>query len=95
MVVDADDRWFSYAFDKPPLGLPLEGIIGNGDSGGPVLIDHDVRKELAGLASWNRYAHSDVRPFHAGLYGQVVHSVRISRYVAWIDSVMSGATPDE
>jgi hypothetical protein len=95
VVVDADDRWLSYAFDKPPLGLPLEGIIGNGDSGGPVLIDRDGAKQLAGLASWNRYADSDVRALHAGLYGQVVYSVRISRYVAWIDSVMSGATPDD
>lgn len=91
VVTHADDRWLSYAFDKPPLGLPLEGITGNGDSGGPVLIDHEGQPQLAGLASWNRYADSE-RPLHAGLYGQVVYSVRISRYLAWIDSVVSGDT---
>lgn len=90
-VTGADARWLSYVFDAPPAGLPLEGIIGNGDSGGPVIIDDDGQRWLAGLASWSDYEPSDVRPFHAGRYEQIVYSVRVSRYVEWIEGVMSGA----
>ncbi|ANB16384.1 S1 family peptidase [Dokdonella koreensis] len=92
VVTGADVRWLSYTFDAPPAGLPLEGITGSGDSGGPVLVDADGGQQLAGLASWNKYAQSSVRPFHAGLYGQVVYSVRISRYAGWIDGVMSAGS---
>lgn len=89
VVVDGDARWISYAFDPPRSGLALEGITGGGDSGGPVLIDNGGDRQLAGVASWNKYAESKVRPFHAGLYGQVVVSARTSRYVTWIESVMA------
>lgn len=96
VATGVDARWLSYVFDAPPKGLPQEGITGSGDSGGPVLIDEGGRQQLAGLASWNKYAQSSVRPFHAGLYGQVVYNVRISRYAAWIDSVVSApAAGDE
>jgi hypothetical protein len=96
VVVGADSRWISYAFDAPPLGLSLEGITGNGDSGGPVIIDHRGQKQLAGLASFDRYyPQSSVRAFHAGLYGQVVNSIRISRYVTWIERVMSDTPQQE
>lgn len=95
VVTEADARWLSYVFDAPASGLPLEGITGSGDSGGPLIIEADGVPSLAGLASWNRYADSTVRAFHAGLYGQVVFNVRISRYAGWIDGVISAqSAPD-
>ncbi|CAN5476495.1 hypothetical protein BH18VER2_BH18VER2_14910 [soil metagenome] len=87
VVTGADARYLWYRFDPPPSGLPLEGILGSGDSGGPVLIEGEGLKQLASLGSWSKYA-----PDHAlqpGLYGQVVFNVRISSYIKWIESVMS------
>lgn len=37
-ITSAYDRWLCYVFDEPPSALELEGVLGNGDSGGPVLI---------------------------------------------------------
>jgi hypothetical protein len=89
-VVDADERWLWYTFDAPPAGLPLEGITGGGDSGSPVILEDKGKKVVVGFGSWSQYAPSTDRPFHAGLYGQIVYNVRVSRYASWIESVMAG-----
>ena len=88
-ITSAHDRWFCYVFDKPPSALPLEGILGNGDSGGPALIQVDDQWLLAGLASW-KVVQGDVRTARPGLYGQTACNVRLSHYIEWIESVMSG-----
>ena len=44
----------SYVFNKPPIALPLEGVAGNGDSGGPVLVAVGDEWRVAGLTSWKR-----------------------------------------
>ena len=88
-VTSAHDRWFCYVFDEPPQALPLEGIGGNGDSGGPVLIDVDGQWSLAGLAAW-KLLPGDVRTARPGRYGQTSCNVRLGHYRAWIDGVMAG-----
>jgi secreted trypsin-like serine protease len=87
-ITSAYDRWFCYVFDQPPLALPLEGISGNGDSGGPVLIQVEDQWLLAGLSSW-KVVQGDVRTARPGLYGQTACNVRLSHYVEWIESVIS------
>lgn len=85
-ITGANGRYLWYRFDAPPAGLPLEGVLGSGDSGGPLLIEDNGTKQLAGLASWITGA-----PGHAldpGFYGQSAYNVRISRYIGWIESVM-------
>ena len=37
-ITSADGRWFCYVFDPVPSALPLEGMTGNGDSGGAVRV---------------------------------------------------------
>lgn len=92
VVADTGDRWMSVVFDAPPSGLPLEGIGGNGDSGAPLLVDNGGQRFVAGLHSWDRYyAPGGDRPFHAGRYGQIVCSVRVSRYIAWIEAELEAA----
>lgn len=91
MVSSADGRWFCYVFDKPADALPLEGGSGNGDSGGPVLIQVDKDRggkdwRLAGVTSWVD-PQSDIRI--PGRYGQISCNVRLSHYGDWIESVMS------
>jgi len=78
-----DERWVCYAFDQPPQALPLEGMSGNGDSGGPVLIQTEGDWRVAGLASW-KIMKGDIRTSRPGTYGQSSCNVRLSHYVDWI-----------
>ena len=84
----AYDRWLCYVFDAPPSALPLEGVLGNGDSGGPALIQSGDQWLLAGLGSW-KVVQGNVLTARPGRYGQVACNVRMSHYADWIDSVMS------
>jgi hypothetical protein len=88
-VSSAYDRWLCYVFDEPAAALPLEGVLGNGDSGGPVLIQVEDQWLLAGLASW-KVVQGHVMTARPGRYGQVACSVRVSHYIEWIEGVMSG-----
>jgi len=87
-VSSAFDRWFCYVFDAPPAALPLEGTLGNGDSGGPLLVEIDGQWQLAGLGSW-KVVSGDVRTARPGRYGQTSCNVRLGHYAAWIDGVIS------
>lgn len=91
-ITSAYDRWFCYVFNEPPAAHPLEGILGNGDSGGPVLIQVNDQWLLAGLASW-KVVHGHVMTSRPGRYGQVTCNVRLSHYIEWIEGVMSGQSP--
>lgn len=87
-ITSAYDRWLCYVFDPPATALALEGTLGNGDSGGPVLVQSNDQWLLAGLGSW-KVAQGDVRTARPGLYGQTTCNVRVSHYAEWIDSVIS------
>jgi hypothetical protein len=84
-VADVKDRWICYVFHKPPAGLELEGISGDGDSGGPVLIKVDGTWQLAGLASWKKHADDNALVLNPGFYGQKNCNVRVSHYTKWIE----------
>jgi len=87
-ITGAEGRWIKYVFDAPPAGLALEGMSGNGDSGGPVLVEANGRWELAGLAAW-KFSDDDSAIFRPAAYGQTSYNVRLSHYVEWIESVMA------
>lgn len=87
-ITSAHERWFCYVFDEPPSALPLEGIGGNGDSGGPALIQVDDQWLLAGVSAWKLF-QGDVRTARPGRYGQTSCNVRLSHYNEWIESVIS------
>ncbi len=102
VIVGDDARYVWYRFDAPPSALPLEGITGSGDSGGPLLMGSGSSRQLVGLASWSKYppghpflkTWTPDRPFVEGLYGEIVYAIRISSYVPWIEGVIhSGANP--
>jgi hypothetical protein len=78
----------------PPAALPLEGIFGNGDSGGPALIQVDDQWLLAGIAAW-KVVQGDIRTARPGLYGQTNCNVRLSHYIEWIESVISVQSQDD
>jgi hypothetical protein len=99
VIAGADARYVWYRFDPPPSALPLEGITGSGDSGGPLLIGDGSSRQLVGLASWSKYPpdhpflkeYAQGRPFKEGLYGEIVYAVRISSYIQWLEGVMSAS----
>jgi hypothetical protein len=88
-ITSAYERWICYVFDDPSSALPLEGILGNGDSGGPVLVEIEDQWLLAGLGSW-KVVQGNVMTARPGRYGQVTCNVRMSHYSEWIESVISG-----
>jgi hypothetical protein len=88
-ITSAYDRWLCYVFDEPPSALELEGVLGNGDSGGPVLVQVDDQWQLAGLASW-KFVQGHVMTARPGRYGQITCNVRLSHYGGWIEDVISG-----
>ncbi|UPG96605.1 S1 family peptidase [Luteibacter aegosomatissinici] len=87
VVSGANAHWLWYTFRAPPAALPLEGTIGNGDSGGPLILDSHGKRELAGLASWKKYPDGRLRD--GGHYGLIVYNVRVGAYAPWIDEIMS------
>jgi len=84
-VTSAHDRWFCYQFDAGPSALPLEAVGGNGDSGGPALIEDNGTWLLAGMMSW-KLVEGDVRTAQQGRYGQTNCNVRLSHYRVWIEA---------
>jgi len=87
-ITSAHERWFCYVFDEPSSALPLEGITGNGDSGGPALIQVDDQWLLAGMAAW-KVVQGNVMTSRPGRYGQTNCNVRLSHYIEWIENVIS------
>ncbi|MDQ3039170.1 MAG: trypsin-like serine protease [Pseudomonadota bacterium] len=84
-VTASEGRWLSYVFDGPRTALPLEGIAGNGDSGGPLLVAIEDEWQVAGLTSFKRV---DGNPMTArpGKYGQINYGVRLGNYLEWIQA---------
>src|SRR5262249_30807655 len=54
-IDSADKKWLSFRFDPPPDCTPLEGVCGEGDSGGPALIRRDSQWLVAGVSSWQEH----------------------------------------
>lgn len=94
-IVAAKNQWLYYKFDCGSAALPLEGMTGSGDSGGPVLIDDHGTWELAGIAQGLDGTKSDLLAmragtFRMGLCGQEVSSTRVSFYARWIEDTIKG-----
>lgn len=88
ILTEAKDQWLTYKFDKGGDALPFEGMQGDGDSGGPALIEIDGVQYVAGLASWDVY-EGDIADFKGSLYGMEASVVRLSYYQSWIEDVMA------
>ncbi|OKY25642.1 MULTISPECIES: trypsin-like serine protease [Thalassotalea] len=87
-IEEVTPYWLAIAFDQPEKALPLEGIDGSGDSGGPVIIKKDGREWLVGMFSWD-YVDGPLSDFQAGLYGHKSYQVRVSSYQPWISSIIA------
>ena len=84
-VDSVDVRWLRFGFDAPPAGTALEGVGGEGDSGGPALIGVGAELRVAGVSSWQDHDGP------LGTYGCIEHYARVSAHVTWIRSVCGPA----
>jgi Trypsin len=83
-VETVDDRWLRFGFDRPPDCTALEGVGGEGDSGGPALIRIGKALTVAGVSSWQDHAGP------LGTYGCVEYYARVATQAAWIRDVTTG-----
>lgn len=77
-----------FRFDKPPKGLPLEGTVGSGDSGGPTVIKQNGEEYLIGIQCFRDF-HGNLKEFVGGVYGDVAVLCRISAHNQWIDQTIA------
>ncbi|GAB3029249.1 hypothetical protein GCM10027285_09590 [Oleiagrimonas citrea] len=87
-ITRAHAQWLDYRFDCGKQALPLEGVLGDGDSGGPVLIRQRGEWKLAGLADWKHWPPG-ARTFRAGVCGQTFSNSRIAYYADWINRTLA------
>lgn len=78
-----ENGFIRFTFDEPGSenALPLEGISGPGDSGGPALWFDGDQAYLMGVSS-HQNGRGLQRP--EGVYGVYEYYTRISEYVSWI-----------
>ena len=83
-VTIADDFLLRFRFDDPANGasLPLEGVGGGGDSGGPAFIENGAGRFVAGISS-----------FGSTSYGEFDQYTRVSQELNWLLEVMGNEYP--
>jgi hypothetical protein len=82
-IDDVDARWLRFRFDAPPAGTHLEGVGGEGDSGGPALIEADGDVWIAGVSSWQDHDGP------LSTYGCVEYYARVSTQAEWIRTTIA------
>jgi len=87
-IVAADAWWIEFVFNSPDDSevTELEGISGDGDSGGPALIETSEGLKIAGLSSYQDEGNHSL-----GTYGVREYYTRISQYQTWIAEHMGPA----
>ncbi|MEO0869486.1 MAG: trypsin-like serine protease [Cyanobacteria bacterium J06642_11] len=88
-ITGTQGNYLTFEFDDPSAGsaLPLEGVNGPGDSGGPALVDTVNGPRIIGISSRGAYADDDDNP-RQGRYGWQEFYVRTSQTQDWIDQVI-------
>ncbi|MGH1380740.1 MAG: S1 family peptidase [Shewanella xiamenensis] len=93
-VVGVQEQWLQFIFDRDANALPLEGISGPGDSGGPAYLVSTDSVCLIGVSSWQ---NAESTNWEEGKYGVIEHYSRISYFRDWIEKTLlqiSGISPE-
>lgn len=83
-VAKAEGPLLQFIFEQGQQALPLEGISGGGDSGGPAFIMKNGRYYLLGVSSRGDFGSP------LGKYGNREYYSRISFFNNWIQTIMHG-----
>jgi TonB family protein len=85
IIENAEGLWITFDFDAPEnKALPLEGISGPGDSGGPAFINTATGLKVAGVSSHQRNNASG-----EGFYGVDEYYTRTSAHQQWVADIMA------
>ncbi len=94
--ITAAGRYLRLRFDDPREratdALPLEGVPGLGDSGGPAFIQNGTGPILAGIAV-GQIKGRDFSEETQGKYGAVAVYERVSSHLRWIEEVVGSELP--
>lgn len=82
-IIFASGPLLKFRFDRDNLALPLEGVSGGGDSGGPAYIKTEENIYLLGISS-------RVEGGGIGKYGVTEVYSRVSFFKSWIEQITSG-----
>jgi hypothetical protein len=85
-VTEVRERWLVFQFNQPPEGLPLEGISGPGDSGGPAYLERSGKWYTLGVSSWQDSSKQGNRQ---GVYGVFEYYTRVSSFADWVHETIS------
>ncbi|MCL1122024.1 S1 family peptidase [Shewanella seohaensis] len=88
-VVGVQEQWLQFIFDRDANALPLEGISGPGDSGGPAYLTSADSVCLIGVSSWQ---NAESTNWEEGKYGVIEHYSRISYFRDWIEQTLFQAS---
>ena len=83
-VREVDEGEIFFTFNKGGDAMPLEGVSGNGDSGGPAYFYDNDHYTLLGISSRNDSWFKDI-----GEYGVNEVYTRVSYYHNWLHNVMT------
>ncbi|GAC14747.1 S1 family peptidase [Aliiglaciecola lipolytica] len=83
-VVSVTESDLRFVFESGINGLELEGVSGNGDSGGPAFIKDGDDYFLMGISS-----RADSEGKDVGEYGVEELYTRVSTHIEWIEQVIS------
>jgi hypothetical protein len=91
-ITGTNENYLTFQFDSPDSqdALPLEGVNGPGDSGGPALVNTDSGIKLIGISSRGRYKSIFRTIFdRQGRYGWQEYYIRISKMYTWINRIIN------
>ncbi|WP_419149302.1 S1 family peptidase [Pseudoalteromonas 'SMAR'] len=80
-VTKSHGQWLQFVFDSGEQGLPLEGVSGPGDSGGPAYITVDDKLYIIGVSAWQ---NTEPTGWEEGKYGVIENYSRIAFFREWI-----------
>lgn len=83
-ITKVTDTDIVFKFEKGSDALPLEGVSGNGDSGGPAYVKDGDGYTILGVSS-----RADSWFYDVGEYGVTELYTRVSSYSDWIEQVIS------
>jgi secreted trypsin-like serine protease len=84
-IMEVEGPLIKFTFNKGKDALPLEGVSGGGDSGGPAYLKSNESFEILGISSRPEGTFSKI-----GIYGIREVYTRISFFRPWINKVIAG-----
>ncbi len=84
-IIAAEEPLIKFIFNKNDNALPLEGVSGGGDSGGPAFMRENGRFKVLGISSRPEGNFSVI-----GEYGITEVYTRVSFFQDWIEQIVAG-----